>query len=289
MHAELLLRAAIVSGTVCLVDEITIRFSEQDPEAQIARVAFEGDHVLDVEIAPGMRLCAVTVHNASLRLGASAAMGRPDAYRLVRDKQKDALCIEFREGASERSASLKVDAFEINGEQVLHLLWGPGEELEGLVILNASSRVGGSSPLAAAGTTYLPTDDALAVKLFAGTAVPDALQTHTTQFPGGPLVELSIDRDGRLFLIMVLEVSLWMNPLFALGQGVPLNVISVPGSPNTVALEIEAGGLARQASTDSIEIGGFEISATYDGDRRLVGFVVPNASRRLPPPFSGEA
>jgi hypothetical protein len=60
---------------------------------------------------------------------------------MVQDTEAHCLCIEFREDTASRSEPLQGDVVEINGEEVLGLQFGPGEELEGIWIWHASRRV----------------------------------------------------------------------------------------------------------------------------------------------------
>jgi hypothetical protein len=215
-------------------------------------------------------------------------LGNPGAYRLVRDENRDCLCVEFRKGASTRAPSLIIDDVVINGERVLGLLWGKAEELEAIVVWDASRRLpwlAGSPP----GTSYRHRDDVLVVKLFAGETVPEDLHGGTVDFPSGLRVALSLTSEGRLYMVIVLDAALWLSPAALSGQAADLTVGAVAGATDTVVLEIESGGLVRESSVDGVEVESFEIRAVYDGDRHLLGFIVPNATRALPPPFNSAA
>jgi len=84
---------------------------------------------------------SLTVIDTTARLAAGAALGSSEAYNLVYDASKDCICVEFRPGASGRSSQLISDSFDVNGERVLNLLFGPHQELEGIVIWQASKRL----------------------------------------------------------------------------------------------------------------------------------------------------
>jgi hypothetical protein len=120
-------------------DEITIRFPEMGTVSRSLPIVLDdGDHVLTLNLVGAAKLAEIIVHEASRRLGAAAALGKPSAYRLINDAAKDAVVVEFREGAAARSAVLAGDEVDVDGEPFLRLLYGVGEELEGIIIWNAS-------------------------------------------------------------------------------------------------------------------------------------------------------
>ncbi len=120
------------------IDEITVRFAEAGPPTSSLPIVLDGDHVLTVSFAEGKKLANITVHEASRRLGAAAALGKAAAYRLVRDAAKDAVVVEFRKGAAKRSATLDGNGVDVDGIPFLRLLYGASKELEGIIVWNAS-------------------------------------------------------------------------------------------------------------------------------------------------------
>jgi hypothetical protein len=103
-------------------------------------VVFGADHVLDVHLTNDLKIRRITVVDADRWLSPAAAMGRGQAYRIVRDRAKDVLCIEFRPGASKNS-SLAGDAFVVNGVEILRCLFGTSDELECIAIWHMSERI----------------------------------------------------------------------------------------------------------------------------------------------------
>ena len=199
--------------------------------------------------------------------------------------------VEFRAGAAARSADLVGDSVAINGESVLRLLYGAGEELEGIVVWHASQWLPdppASTPPSRAGTSYVPDGDALTIQLFKGKRIPAELHGGTVTFTGGLEVALSLDADGRLMLAIVFSVSRWLPPgALRAGEAIAqLRVLRVAGEDDTVFLELVPGGSESTTQTEGLEVEGFEIHAAYDSNSHLVGFLVPGASRVLPSPFN---
>lgn len=261
--------------------DIGVRFHGADPPYTTLPVVLEGDHVLDVEFGAGLRIRTVTVVDSTRRLPPASALGRQGAYRLVSDADNDMMCIEFRSGAATRGGHTR-DTVDVNGEDVLHLLWGPAEELEGIVIRNASRRLPRPSP---PGLYPVPQSDALLLRLFAGEDAPVTMRIGETAFPSGMRVLLSLDAEGRLWSVTVLEASRWVSP-DTLGQrSVDLGVLPVQDVPNAVFLEVAGGRAEELDATERLLVEGLEIRAAYDSYNRLLGFIISQASRKLPPPF----
>lgn len=128
---------------VSVSGDLSIHFPGPDGTVRTKAITFDEDHVLNLELDGKLRLRTITVLDPTRRLGAPAALGGPDAWCLVQDTETDCLCIEFREGIACRSEPSEGDAVEINGEEVLWLQYGAGEELEGIWIWHVSRRVPG--------------------------------------------------------------------------------------------------------------------------------------------------
>ncbi len=119
-------------------DEITVSFPEVGRPNRFVPIVFDGDHVLTAGLVGTSKLATITVQEASRRLSAAAATGRLSAYHILRDSEKDAVVVEFREGAAQRASELERDAVDVNGEPWMSLLYGAGRELEGVVVWHAS-------------------------------------------------------------------------------------------------------------------------------------------------------
>ena len=268
-------------------DDISIRFPDARPPYRKTAVTFGGDHVLDLEFGEGPVLRSITVIRPTRHLPAASALGKAGGYQLVHDDQKDCLCIEFRAGAAGRSESLHGDAVDIDGEPLLRLLWGNAAELEGIIVWKASRWLPkpAPEPNSLPGASYTLNGDALSLKLFEGESVPNELHGGTTRFPSGLEVALNLDPEGRLQLAVVFDASTWLPAHISEPSSTNLGAWPVAGKQDTVFLELVAGSVNRVVSTDGVVVEGFEIHAAYDSSGRLLGFIVPSASRCLPPPF----
>src|SRR5438128_4376563 len=116
---------AHLAATVAVVgdDDVKLQFSPA-PTHTTLNAVFDGEHVLDVDLGADLKILRITVLEASRRLPAATATRRRGGFNAVQDDEKDALVLEFRPGAAQRSAELESDGITINGEQAMDLLWG---------------------------------------------------------------------------------------------------------------------------------------------------------------------